>query len=339
MCLKKIVWLFLPVVIYGCSVKDNKDNDVYREYADFEEKESIQNVGVEIPPVLLYPRSLFLLDGKLVVYNEKTDTLFQMFSIPDLKHLGRFGIKGEGPEDFNLPSSYAVSSDKNRFTLIDGNRLKTIQVDGAQARVTFSTMPHEFSYFNGLVQLKDSLFCCSAGFESEHELMFLYPNGEHQEWGEFPEEVGSRFSTSLARNQAYNSLYVASPDGERVAVFYQYIRRFRIYTSDGKLETDNVLDIQPGERLPDVDSEKCYIHPIALYATNRYIYALNLDMTAQEIGGRKKNPTIQVFDWAGHPVKQYQLDCFVSSFVVDEPNRVIYATFVEDENHIYKFNL
>lgn len=116
-------------------------------------------------------------------------------------------------------------------------------------------MPHGFPYFNGLVRLKDSLFCCSAGFESEHELMILYPNGEHKECGEFPEEVGGRFSSALKRNQAYNGLFVASPDGERLAVFYQHIRRFRIYTSAGKLETDNVLDIAPGENFPDTDSE------------------------------------------------------------------------------------
>lgn len=336
MSANKIILFLVCIAIYGCSAK--KDY-TYREFTDFEERTSLQCVKMKVPPVLLYPRALFLLDDKLIVFNEKTDTLFQMFSIPELQYLNQFGTKGEGPEEFNLPSTQAINSNKNSFTLIDCNQLKTIKIEGTKGCVTSIKMPHDFQYFNGLIQLKDSLFCCSAGFESEHELMFLYPNGKYKEYGEFPEEVGNRFPTPLMRNQAYNSLRVAHPDGKRFALFYQHIRRFRIYTSEEKLETDNVLNISPGEIKPDTDSEKCYIHPIALYATNRYIYSLNLDMTPQEIGERKKMPNIQVFNWKGKPIKQYQLDCYISSFTVDEPNGMIYGTFVEDENHIYKFKL
>ena len=78
---------------------------------------------------------------------------------------------------------------------------------------------------------------------------------------------------------------------------------------------------------------------IAVYATDRYFYTLNLDMTAQELGTANKFPNIQVFDWNGTPVKQLYLDCYISSFVVDETNQIIYGVFAEDDSHIYKFRL
>ena len=134
-------------------------------------------------------------------------------------------------------------------------------------------------------------------------------------------------------------MLAAKPDGTCVAVFYQHLRRYRIYNANGELKTDNVLDILPCQELPDVRDENRYIHPIALYATNRYIYTLNLDMTANEISNKVSNPSIQLFDWEGHPLKRYQLDRYISSFIVDEQNGIFYGVFVEDENSIYKFEL
>ena len=62
-------------------------------------------------------------------------------------------------------------------------------------------------------------------------------------------------------------------------------------------------------------------------------------MTVNEIGNKVSNPSIQLFDWEGRPLKRYQLDRYISSFIVDEQNGIFYGVFVEDENSIYKFEL
>lgn len=332
MIVRTFLILWVLVLLYGCSDNQKKIN----KYDGFEETVSLKSTPIEVPSVLLYPRNLFLLKEHLIVLNEKTDTLFQMFGMPDLKYQGQFGIKGEGPEDFTLPSIQAVSQDKQGFTLNDMNRLKSISVVGSEPHISSVTLPYEFPYFNGLVKLKDSLYCCNAGYEAEYELRFLYPDGNYKDKGEYPEGVKPRFKSILTRNQAYNSLLIAKPDGARLAVFYQHARRFRIYDADGELKTDNILNVSPCQELPAGNDSERYIHPIFLYATDRYIYALNLDMTSEEIENRTGNPNIQIFDWEGHPVKQYHLDCYISSFAVDEQNGCIYGVFIEDENHIYK---
>lgn len=335
MILKNIVLFLILALLCGCSHKRAEIN----RYSGFEQTISVKSTKIEIPPVLLYPRNLFLLKDRLIVLNEKTDTLFQVFSMPELEYQGQFGIKGEGPNDFHLPSIQAVSYTEFGFILSDLNKLKAINWENSEPHITSTDMPYQFQYFNGLMELKDSLYCCNTEYGSEYELRFLYPDGNYEELGVYPEEVKPRFKDALARNQAYNSLLAAKPDGTCVAVFYQHLRRYRIYNANGELKTDNVLDILPCQELPDVRDENRYIHPIALYATDRYIYTLNLDMTVNEISNKVSNPSIQLFDWEGHPLKRYQLDRYISSFIVDEQNGTFYGVFVEDENSIYKFEL
>ena len=132
---------------------------------------------------------------------------------------------------------------------------------------------------------------------------------------------------------------VAKPDKNCFVSFYQHIRRFRIYGQDGKLKRDVILDLFPGQECPEVDDNMRLIHPICVYTTDNYIYSLNLDMTTEDVEDRKTTPNIQVFDWEGKPLIQYKLDCFINTFAVDEVAHKIYGVFVEDEDHIYVFNL
>lgn len=329
----KAILLLFTILFLSC----NK-SDYIQHYDKFEAVILLKAIKTEVPPILLYPRSVFLYNHNLVVFNEKTDTMFQVFHLPEMTYQYSFGIKGGGPNDFKLPAIKAVSYEKNGFTMIDITKLKHIHSDGTRFAVQEELFPYNFSYFNGLTKLTDSLYCCNGDFEEEKEFMFLYSNGKHKVWGDYPEST-ERLRSVLNRNQAYNKIIVAKPDGTKFAAFYQSVRRYRIFDVKGNLEQDVKLDITPGEVVPNEDTGKRYIHTIATYATDQCIYTLNLDMTAEEIGKRKATPSIQVFTWEGKPVTQYLLDHFISAFTVDKDKKKIYGVFAEDENTIYTFNL
>ena len=222
--------------------------------------------------------------------------------------------------------------------MLDGINLKHISVEKDKATVQTSTLNYGFNCFNDLISISDSSYCCNGGFENEKEFRFLYPDGNHKSWGEYP-ETEERFGSVLGRNQAYIKMTVAKPDKSCFVSFYQHIRRFRIYGQDGKLKRDVILDLFPGQECPEVDDNMRLIHPICVYTTDNYIYTLNLDMTTEDVEDRKTTPNIQVFDWEGKPLIQYKLDCFINTFAVDEVAHKIYGVFVEDEDHIYVFNL
>lgn len=328
--------LYVMFNICSCS---NEKNTMVNDFVDFRVKSELKAERVEVPSALLYPRSVYLLKDKLVVLNENTDSLFSLYSLPECRYLGQFGQKGQGPEDFILPLIYAVSTEKDGFTLFDSNRLRRIVFEGDTPKVLSSEFSVRNFVINNLVGLKDGAYACSAGFESDHELRYIFKDGTDKEFGTYPEKTGGRFKDALSRNQAYSNIIVAKPDGSRLALTYQFIRRNRIYDASGKLLSDNVLNMKPGTSEPALNDEDRCIHSIAVYATDRYFYTLNLDMTSQDLEDMNKFPNIQVFDWDGVPVKQLHLDCFISSFVVDEANQVIYGIFAEDDNHLYKINL
>lgn len=328
---------YCTIAIFFCIVGCNQPNTSIH-YNSFEEYDSLNAVSQEIPPVMLYPKNIFLCNNNIVVFNEKMDTIFQVFNQDNFSYKYSFGIRGQGPNDFILPSTQGVEITQKDFAILDVKTIKKISFKEDMPVIQTNLISAPFEYFNGFIKLSDSLYCCDAGFEEKHEFMFVYPNGSFQKWGEYPEDI-ERLGSRLARNQAYNKISVAKPDGKRFASFYCSQRRCRIYDDSGKLLYDILLDIPPFEELPNKESNERYIHTIAVYATEQCIYTLNLDMKVDEINARKKYPTIQVFSWDGKPLKQYWLNVFISAFTIDEERNMIYAIFAEDDSHIYRFKL
>lgn len=304
----------------------------------FDTIDSISGKKHDIPPIMLYPKSIFLKDSFLVVFNEKMDTCFQVFDKINFGYRYAFGNKGEGPDDFLLPASQLVTNNLDETIALDVNRLKKISFEKAQPVISDLKFPGIQPFYNGLIKLADSLYVCDANLEEECEYVFIYPDGELKKWGIYPEEV-ERFGDLLSRNQAYSKIKVAHPSGKYFAAFYTNFRRLRIYDVSGSMLHDIELNVLSGEQEVSLEAEKRYIHAIAVYATEDYIYTLNLDMTPQDIYARKQFPSLQIFSWEGKPLKQYKLDRYISAFTIDEDRQILYGVFAEDESSIYTFNM
>jgi len=330
----KNLLIIISVLVAGCA---NRQSTTVH-YASFDESDSLTAISQEIPPIMLYPRNIFLHDGNIVVFNEKMDTLFQVFSKEDFSYKYSFGIRGQGPNDFIFPSTQEAGITERGIAILDVKTLREISFHDDSPVIRTNVISAPFEYFNGFIRLNDSLYCCDAGFEEEHEFMFIYLDGSFKQWGEYPEDI-DRLGSKLSRNQAYKKISVARPDGKRFASFYCSQRRCRIYNDSGELLHDVVLDIHPFTELPDKETNNRYIHTIAACATEEYIYTLNLDMTVDEISNKKRSPNIQVFSWDGKPLKQYWLDVYISAFAIDKERNLIYAIFAEDDSHIYQFEL
>ena len=77
-----------------------------------------------------------------------------------------------------------------------------------------------------------------------------------------------------------------------------------------ELKRDVILDILPGQERPEVDDYLRFIHPISVYATDSYIYTLNLDMTTEEMCIRdrgKENVDFRIKD------TEYKIVAYVDS--------------------------
>ncbi len=96
--MKKLILFFCVVGLCSCSRQT-----ATHVYTSFETTDTLVAQVHSIPPVMLYPRGG--LDGpRLVVFNDKMDTCFQVFDRNDFRYLYSFGVLGEGPDDFQLPA-------------------------------------------------------------------------------------------------------------------------------------------------------------------------------------------------------------------------------------------
>lgn len=89
------LWGILFITVSSCI-----ESDRIMHYVRFEHTINLKSDRIQVPSVLLYPRSLVLCDSNLVVFNEKMDTMFQCFHLPDLTFQYGFGTQGQGPGDF-----------------------------------------------------------------------------------------------------------------------------------------------------------------------------------------------------------------------------------------------
>lgn len=81
---------------------------------------------------------------------------------------------------------------------------------------------------------------------------------------------------------------------------------------------------------PDMDS----LLGFHCYVTSQYIYVYQLEFTLADLGKEYERNggysleftnELHVFDWSGKPVKTYNLDAYISDFVVDSQDQALYA--------------
>lgn len=172
---------YLTIVTLFCVVGCSQPNTSVH-YASFEECDSLIAISQEIPPIMLYPRNIFLCNNNIVVFNEKMDTIFQVFDQNNFSYKYSFGIKGQGPNDFILPSTQGIGTSQKGFAMLDVKTIKEIFFQEDIPVIQTNVISAPFEYFNGFIRLNDSLYCCDAGFEEEHEFMFIYPDGSFKKW-------------------------------------------------------------------------------------------------------------------------------------------------------------
>ncbi len=313
--------------------------DTHAVYHSFQTTDTLVTEVHAIPPIMLYPKGMYLVDSFLVVYNRDMDTCYQVFDRQTLEYKYSFGQRGQGPEDFDMPQEHAVCNPSDRLVVNDVNKLKTITFQAGKPVVTAQDMPVDEPYFNGLFQLDDTTFVCEPDPESNEEFCFIHASGRVEKKVPYP-ETADRFKGQVSeRNAAYQYMATAHPSGDKFAAFYVHTRRFQIIDKEGNILKDVTLDIPPCDPEIPLEPVRRRIHVMDVFATENYIYTLNLDMTGDEIAAGKSLPSLQIFSWEGEPLKQLYLDRFISSFTVDEQAQLVYGGFVEVEDAIYTFDL
>ncbi len=356
--MNKISFLFLLILSCSCSAKHVNEDEIIIE--KFPKEANLSGDILIIPSILLSPSNMCIIDSFLIVSQNRPDSIFNIFRLPDCKHLKSFGNEGRGPEEFNLTFSFVtlgpVSSTKSSFAV--GNERTNIQyyriselIKNNYKPYKTDKLPPELNRFRAVTYLGDSLIFGASYRGGMHLFKFNSVKEELKTFRNYPDTFPLKDPEMM--REPYACFLASKPDNSSFAAGYYHTGRLEIYNV---IKGETIIVTYKGS--PSIienwglksDSEYLSFNPESMrfceriVATNKYIYMSFANDKHSKIYNEKgKERTfireIHVFDWDGNPIAKLRLDKFYSYFSIDNSDKYLYAIDEMKENKITRYDL
>lgn len=328
---------FCILFLLSCINKDTQNKVIIIH--DFPKEGSLTAEIKDIPPVAMTPSYIFTSGNYLVLYNNKKDTLFDIFSIPELKLLHSSGTKGEGPQDFYQLERRMFLPTKKGFKVFSqpDKKIKevwitdsTLWIDNEQSKkFEIDQIP-----VNGVIALNDTSIIYWGNIDSDAEYVSHGIISGAKTFCSYPKWDKKNRPDAPIFKYVKNS--ILNKDHSRFISFYGYFKQFRIYNTDGKLLKDVAVQHPPYENtIKEKAEERIIYYHIPPQTYEDYIYVMCKNATRSE----EKIQELQVWNWEGEPIARYNMDRKLTIFTISPENKKIYAIDGENEDKIYVYDL
>ena len=296
--------------------------------------------------------SINLIDRYIFLIDQCEEKFVHLYNAENYEYYGSFGGKGEGPKEFIFPEiynqGYVDEADSLHVLIYDDikKRLADVNVNnimyGSRQDFKLYHPSHDGAYVSNFLSLKNFLF---TGIFAEYPNRFFINDlktGDLKSFKYLPENnitvpKGEEFVIfrNIIRTKPDGSAFVSALDlFPQIDIFDLDGNKTATYALAGKNERLNLnTSIKP---LP----HKAMHYYMGLFVSNRYIYALNWNMSQQEFIDNVNVPgQIHVFDWKGNPIIQYQLDQKIAAIIVDEKKNIIIGINDTKEHPFFVYKL
>jgi hypothetical protein len=309
----------------------------------FEETGELTASVQKIPVPVLIPRYMCIVNDKLFIYKEKEDKLFDIFHLPDCTYLCSDGVRGQGPDDFNLLDTRSFHVVENSFKVLEAgsNRLKTVVFEDNHLSVLYSEPVFQnYASNNGFYPLADSIYLTFGNIGDLNEYcLYDKKKGTLTKTGDYPQWTMVNTKESYQLFVTYLKSCVVHPNGKMVASFYGRFKRLRIYDNSATLLRDIDVRIEPYSKDIEEDVANQSVYYIGQpQAIGNHIYAL----CSNSKGNNPDAPNaceLQVWNWNGKPVACYKLDRKISLIALSEKYGKIFAIDKSVDNELYIYDI
>lgn len=338
---KKVVIIYSVFIIASCSNKETNNIIVDK----FPEKVILSSKPVK--QIKMFSKgnvNLSVLDSFLIIQKAE-EKYVQIYSTNTHKLLAETGSSGRGPGEFITPELtnqynyadknpciYVHDLSRNRITYID--IINNIDKPGIINKQEI--LPNVGNHLTRFFYKGDSSFLAAP--EDGGRLLFY----DEKKSRKIIKPFVPKLDFSIKKDYLptiYRSVCCVDEDRGLIALSPILMGRIDFFdlkgeyinstvfnsTEDLQKELSNPIENNPMLQICDLDSKE------------GMIYGLNYNNRIQELYPTKtniKNLKIQVFDWLGHPIKEYILDKhFISSFAVDVINNRIYGYCPNANDH------
>jgi hypothetical protein len=319
----------------------------------------------DIEPINKFPMDIVRINKNLVVRNIMTDTIFRVFSLPDIKYVGWFGTIGKGPNEFLLAplirehSGLIQMSGVKKILLVD---LPDTNIKNNFKIIEEYIIPGSIHPLNETFTLNDNRFYGIvfggrlSDIQKRKELVFF--NVKTYDTGSLIDFPNSLFGTLTNNNFLYPKLITVSPKNDKFAFCYMLYPLIRIFDKksqiikeiwiDGlpkQIKFKNVMSNASDDKISNILLGYGYYQKVI--SSEKYIYALYSNDKGIKTGkgkysyGRKliSNPELHVFTWEGNSVLRISLRKGISSMELSEDERYIYSVDADIMDKIFRYDL
>lgn len=329
--MKKVSFL-LMLLLCACA-----DSEKERVVTEFDRYGELVSESVTVPVPYLVPRYMGISGDYLVVHKVREEKLFSIFSLPDLTYVGDAGVRGKGPDDFNLLDTRSFQMTQNGFKVVDANLNMWKEVEIVDKGLKVKDSRQLFGQgmtCNGFYPMGEERYVTFAQPDSEKEYVlydgntgeFSVVDAEYPHW--------QKLSKEMPAFMAYSRTCVPHPDGKRFAAFYSRFKRWRLFDASLQLVSEIDVQVEPYKADATLEpSEQPTYYIGQPYATDKCIYVLCSNKNTAKDGRSE----LQVWDWNGNPVACYTFDRKLSLMVISEKYDKIYGidNSIEDRMFVY----
>jgi hypothetical protein len=295
-----------------------------------------------------------IVDSFLLVSTPFQEPFFHIYYKNSLELITSFGMRGNGPLEFNQPEllKQVISTDTGSFVLImDNNKINFINLEWAfqkqqkQAKIKKITLPALVFPVNNCILINNNyIFGVTQTFPNGNNFI-LNIQKDSLFWTPFTPIL----KQDIARDKfgfIYNNFISISPNGKMFFSAFELFKRINIFNNKDSIFEPTVVLFDSKKQYLKIDTKTGYEDKnskkffIDVYSTNNYLYALNFNMSNSEITSEKKiNSQIFKLDWKGDLISIYEIDPFITSFIVDETNHNIIASSQFYEDYIFLYTI
>lgn len=305
---------------------------------------------------------IFIINDYLLTLVNSGDFQYHVFDKKSQKYLGPVGIRGEGPNEWEIPQTTLGQFENTKdgvmiwnFDFLRGNfnkinLTKTIASKSAKPIIQNTTRINmrEFPFFQLFQGKNGRIYASSWIYEVNRvRLKSFNPTDKTIKRSElFPKIKNTNHLPSEVLNSLYGGSFDKHPSQDKFVQAMFMFNRIDIFDENLNVTKSIVDGLNWQDGFYDgkeIDPTKNFLRPRidgfdGLAVGENFIFAVEADKFIENQKAYENKSFIRVYNWEGKPLAYLEVDNSLSSIDVDEANGFIYATDYENEL-VLRFNI
>lgn len=344
--LKNIIQVVLSIFfLFSCNYSDNPNGYTHRITHN---KVNVKNnyIGKGGPMILL--------DNKLIGIDFSMDTCFYILDTINY-NLTRFGIRGQGPDEFLSPvslqyldkstfGSYDIMSKLyNEIKLLSDNtfKIKRYPKTSEQLSFSFRSIKTNSNKFIKIAPYPQNMFLITDSLDKKINSIYEFPYKNADEKKIKNHLRAMAYQGEILSNPSRNKMIYTSSVGN---IIHFYEIKGNSLNLLKKIETaypDYITEEKNGGFGAPLRS-KNVVSYICSYTTDHFAYFLYSGKTIKEFineGSMYCGDNLLVYDWDGNLVKNIKLDIPCQYFCISNDDKSMWAIAETPDPSVIKFDI